>query len=168
MQIGTTRASVSAHELWAALRIHGGMHLVRTALRCSVGCMCHNHQSALLLCLVAPHQGVLAVGPLAAPHPTHTPTPPACLQVRKRGVLLQVVQGLEGQALFPAGLVRTLDARLLTWFQSIYGFSEEEELGKLPSLQGGCGCFQGVLLAGALVAGGQLHTECNKATHLAC
>lgn len=132
-------ATIAPADLWAALRAQGGLHLVRacpaTSLAsmiflgaCSASpaptaCMACPLSSGSSACMIAWTPGQMA----------HVCTPAhAVLQVRKRGMLLAVVQGMVGQSAFPPALAKALDARIDTWLLPMYGFTMEEELGVLP------------------------------------
>ena len=53
-------------------------------------------------------------------------------QVLKRNTLLQLVCGMPGQASFPRDLVKVLTNRIIKWILPIYGYSEDEELARVP------------------------------------
>ena len=67
-------------------------------------------------------------------HPGRTPpTPPhPTAQILRRDTLWQLVSELPGHKEFPWVLVKTLLGRIKTWLLPIYGFSKEEELGRVP------------------------------------
>lgn len=102
---------VPVAPLWAALRRHGGMHLVSDG--CRTGCCCLGCMSAL--CIAA----VQLIAPICL------------LQVLARQALLAVVRELPNLEGFPPALVQLLTQRLNTWFKPLYGYSEDEELGRL-------------------------------------
>lgn len=81
------------------------------------------------------------------PFPAHV-----CAQVKKRGngSVLQAVRALPGHAQFPAVLASAVVERINTWFQPIYGFNEEEELGVLSpdALHGARSAYAWGLLPG--------------------
>ena len=124
--VGQHMEAVGVAALWAALRHAGGLH--------SVSC----GRAAVLACVGAVRCGGL---PLLSAHVACTAAQVRALGWNRPGGLLEVVQGMQGYAHFPAtrAFVTALQGRIDTWLVPIYGWTPAEEAAGRRALGAGGG-----------------------------